>query len=444
MELRRRRRPQAGAPRARRQGARSSSSTTPTSRPPCTARSPASLINTGQDCTAATRAYVQRPLYDAFVAGVADLMGTVRLGDPFDPRDRPGPADLATRSRSASPASSTGPAATGAKVVCGGAVPGGALAAGRLLRAHAGRRRRPGGPRSSRTRSSARCSSCCRSTPTTRARAGQRHAVRPGRVRLDAATSSGPCAPRREIRAGCVWINDHIPIISEMPHGGYKASGFGKDMSPYSFEEYTNVKHVMYDGTAVARKDWHRTDLHRQYRQRPTSDRGTAPERARGDPHVTRHAARPEFRQLVRARSPGARLLRGAGGAGARRRPRGLRHRQHRDGRRAQRQAQGPVRHRQGRQLVATGREYIDVDDKTKKHPTLDDVHSSRPASRSTTPRTSTTTTSSSPRSSRSSANGQDIGRDIIVPHRLDGRPADPPGLGPEARPGEHPERRRT
>ncbi|NEE56121.1 aldehyde dehydrogenase family protein, partial [Streptomyces sp. SID8455] len=42
-----------------------------------------SLINTGQDCTAATRAYVQRPLYDAFVRDVAALMETVRLGDPF-------------------------------------------------------------------------------------------------------------------------------------------------------------------------------------------------------------------------------------------------------------------------------------------------------------------------------------------------------------------------
>jgi betaine-aldehyde dehydrogenase len=39
----------------------------------------------------------------------------------------------------------------------------------------------------------------------------------------------------REIRAGCVWINDHIPIISEMPHGGYQTSGFGKNMSAYSF-----------------------------------------------------------------------------------------------------------------------------------------------------------------------------------------------------------------
>jgi betaine-aldehyde dehydrogenase len=63
----------------------------------------------------------------------------------------------------------------------------------------------------------------------------------------------------REVRAGCVWVNDHIPIISEMPHGGMKESGFGKDMSSYSFDDYTAVKHVMYDGTGVAAKPWHRT-----------------------------------------------------------------------------------------------------------------------------------------------------------------------------------------
>jgi betaine-aldehyde dehydrogenase len=63
----------------------------------------------------------------------------------------------------------------------------------------------------------------------------------------------------REIQAGCVWINDHIPIISEMPHGGYRRSGFGKDMSTYSFDEYTQVKHVMVDLTGVAEKAWHRT-----------------------------------------------------------------------------------------------------------------------------------------------------------------------------------------
>jgi betaine-aldehyde dehydrogenase len=47
------------------------------------------------------------------------------------------------------------------------------------------------------------------------------------------------------LRFGCVWINDHIPLASEMPHGGYKQSGYGKDLSMYSLEDYTQVKHVM-------------------------------------------------------------------------------------------------------------------------------------------------------------------------------------------------------
>ena len=47
------------------------------------------------------------------------------------------------------------------------------------------------------------------------------------------------------LRFGCVWINDHIPLPAEMPHGGYKESGYGKDMSMYSLEDYTHVKHVM-------------------------------------------------------------------------------------------------------------------------------------------------------------------------------------------------------
>jgi betaine-aldehyde dehydrogenase len=44
---------------------------------------------------------------------------------------------------------------------------------------------------------------------------------------------------------GCVWINDHITLVSEMPHGGYKQSGYGKDLSVYALEDYTNIKHVM-------------------------------------------------------------------------------------------------------------------------------------------------------------------------------------------------------
>ena len=44
---------------------------------------------------------------------------------------------------------------------------------------------------------------------------------------------------------GCVWINTHIPVVAEMPHGGFKRSGYGKDLSAYGFEDYTRIKHVM-------------------------------------------------------------------------------------------------------------------------------------------------------------------------------------------------------
>ncbi|MFF4652414.1 gamma-aminobutyraldehyde dehydrogenase [Streptomyces sp. NPDC001380] len=44
---------------------------------------------------------------------------------------------------------------------------------------------------------------------------------------------------------GCVWINTHIPLVAEMPHGGFKKSGYGKDLSSYGFEDYTRIKHVM-------------------------------------------------------------------------------------------------------------------------------------------------------------------------------------------------------
>jgi betaine-aldehyde dehydrogenase len=47
------------------------------------------------------------------------------------------------------------------------------------------------------------------------------------------------------LRFGCVWVNDHIPLVAEMPHGGYKESGYGKDLSMYAVEDYTEIKHVM-------------------------------------------------------------------------------------------------------------------------------------------------------------------------------------------------------
>ena len=60
-------------------------------------------------------------------------------------------------------------------------------------------------------------------------------------------TSDASTAARMAARLdfGCVWINTHIPLVAEMPHGGFKHSGYGKDLSSYGFEDYTRVKHVM-------------------------------------------------------------------------------------------------------------------------------------------------------------------------------------------------------
>ncbi len=49
----------------------------------------------------------------------------------------------------------------------------------------------------------------------------------------------------RDLDFGCVWVNTHIPLVAEMPHGGFKRSGYGKDLSAYGFEDYTRLKHVM-------------------------------------------------------------------------------------------------------------------------------------------------------------------------------------------------------
>ena len=215
------------------------------------------LINTGQDCTAATRAYVQRPLYDAFVQGVADLMTTVRLGDPTDPSTDQGPL-VSVRQRDSVAAYVDRARGYGAKVVVGGAAPGGALAAGAYYEP------------------------TLVVDVTQDSEIVQQELFGPVLVVLPFDTDDEGIAlandtpfglaasawtrdvvrsmrASREIQAGCVWINDHIPIVSDMPHGGFKASGFGKDMSQYSFDEYTQVKHVSIDITGEVRKDWHRT-----------------------------------------------------------------------------------------------------------------------------------------------------------------------------------------
>ncbi|MFI1507354.1 gamma-aminobutyraldehyde dehydrogenase [Streptomyces sp. NPDC020597] len=215
-----------------------------------------SLINTGQDCTAATRAYVQRPLYEAFVERTAALMETVRVGDPFAAGTDLGP--LVSHAQRDRVAAFVDRARGYARVVTGGEAPQGELKNGAYylptLIADAAQ--------DSEAVQSEIFGPVLVVLPFDTDEEGIRLANdTPYGLAASAWTRDVFRANRatREIKAGCVWINDHIPIISEMPHGGYKASGFGKDMSAYSFEEYTQLKHVMFDNTAVARKPWHRT-----------------------------------------------------------------------------------------------------------------------------------------------------------------------------------------
>ncbi|MFC9557188.1 gamma-aminobutyraldehyde dehydrogenase [Rhodococcus sp. NPDC056960] len=218
-----------------------------------------SLINTGQDCTAATRAYIQRPLYEQFVAGVQELMTQVRPGPTNERETTLGPL-VSTTQRDRVAHAVEHARATGAKIVCGGKAPDG-------MPEHS-----------------------AYYEPTLVVDADQRSDIVQKEVfgpvlavlpfdddhtglalandndyglAASAWTSdlNRAMTATREINAGCVWINDHIPMTSEMPHGGVGRSGFGKDMSTYAFDEYTNVKHAMIDVTGVARKGWHRIVL---------------------------------------------------------------------------------------------------------------------------------------------------------------------------------------
>ncbi|WP_096502727.1 gamma-aminobutyraldehyde dehydrogenase [Mycobacteroides stephanolepidis] len=212
------------------------------------------IINSGQDCTAATRAIVARDLYDDFVAGVGEVMNKIVVGDPLDPNTDIGPLISAPHRARVAGIVDRAPA-QGGRIVTGASSPD-----------QPGFFYRPTLIADVTEASEAYRDEIFGPVLTVRAFSDDDDALRQANdtaygLAASAWTRDVYRAQRasRQIKAGCVWINDHIPIVSEMPHGGFGASGFGKDMSDYSLEEYLSIKHVMSDITGTAEKDWHRT-----------------------------------------------------------------------------------------------------------------------------------------------------------------------------------------